>query len=91
MHALEKRYNQNKTQLRYNFGSIYFPVRAKLFSSKLLRKVTRYYGKYSELAPSICLPCELFVLGTNYFQGQKPLNIVWYIHETSKISLSKYN
>ena len=23
MHALEKRYSQNKTQLRYNFGSVY--------------------------------------------------------------------
>ena len=23
IHALEKRYSQNKTQLRYNFGSVY--------------------------------------------------------------------
>ena len=23
IHALEKTYNQNKTQLRYNFGSVY--------------------------------------------------------------------
>ena len=24
IHAVEKRYYQNKTQLRYNFGSVYF-------------------------------------------------------------------
>ena len=26
MHALEKRYYQNKTQLRYNFGSVYLHI-----------------------------------------------------------------
>ena len=31
IHALEKRYYQNKTQLRYNFGSVYVKIRYENF------------------------------------------------------------
>ena len=43
IHALEKRYYQNKTQLRYNFGSVYLSYDTNIaFDLRFCSKTSRF-------------------------------------------------